>query len=151
MWFGLPNNLVAFKVWCSSTCQEMKIDIFHKCYSVMTKRFYTDYSGVCKKFPNTKEEITFICWVFFVLDPAGDRKHFIDDMSQTKPKLYWLYLQCIHEFCFCELVFTILQKNWEPLGNPWIITKHRGLYLDKVKYRYKFRNTSLHQSKFSLY
>lgn len=48
-------------------------------------------------------------------------------------------------------MFTIFWKDWEPLGNAWIITEHRGLYLDKVKYRYKLKNMSLHQPKISLY
>lgn len=39
-------------------------------------------------------------------------------------------------------MFTILLNEWKPLGNSWIITKHKGLNLDKVKYRCKLKNMS---------
>lgn len=51
--------------------RDAKKVIFHKCYSMVMKRFYADYRGVCMKFPNTREEATFVC-IFFLLDPAGD-------------------------------------------------------------------------------
>jgi len=42
--------------------RDTKKYIFHKCYSVVTKRFYADYSDVCTIFPKTRDEATFICW-----------------------------------------------------------------------------------------
>ena len=77
--------------------RDAKKDIFHKYYSMVMKMFYADYSGVCMKFPNAREEGTFVCsFLYWILQEMQSILQV--RCPKPNPKLCWLYLQCKQEF-----------------------------------------------------
>lgn len=146
MWLGLSNNFAAFKklMWLYISRMGKKKSIN---FTLQWRKGFTQITVVLVWSLWTPE----MRRLFFYIGFCRKHKAFCKWDVPIQTQNYIGYTCSRSRNSFLQTYVCYFMKGLGPLRNSWRITKHRGLYIDMVKYMCKLKTMSLHHIRLSMY